>query len=161
MFERFTDRARLVVVQAQEEARRLDHDYIGTEHILLGLVHESIGGVATKALESLEISREAVRQRVEEAIGRGEQARTGHIPFTPQAKELLRLSLRESRHLGHSYIGTEHILLGVMSQGEGVASQVLTGLGADLDGVREQVVRLLDEYHRRQHGEGEEPAGAS
>lgn len=154
MFERFTDRARRVVVQAQEEARRLDHDYIRTEHILLGLVHESIGGVAAQALESLGISREAVRQRVEEAIGRGEAgAPSGHIPFTPQAKQLLELSLRESRHLGHSYVGTEHILLGVISQGEGVASQVLTGLDADLDGVREQVVRLLDEY-RRQHGEG-------
>jgi ATP-dependent Clp protease ATP-binding subunit ClpC len=155
MFERYTDRARRVVVQAREETLRLNHDHIGTEHILLGLVHESAGGVAAKALESLGISREAVRQRVEEAIGRGEQAPSGHIPFTRQARKVLKLSSRESRHLGHSYIGTEHILLGVISQGEGVASQVLTGLGADLDRVREQVVRLLDEYHIRQQGEDE------
>jgi ATP-dependent Clp protease ATP-binding subunit ClpC len=150
MFERFTDRARLVVVQAQEEARSLSHDYIGTEHLLLGLVHEG-SGVAAKALESLGIAPEAVRQRVEEATGRGEQARSGHIPFTPQAKKVLELSLQESRALGHTYIGTEHILLGVIRQGEGVAVQVLSGLGADLDPVREQVIRLLDEY-RRTHG---------
>jgi ATP-dependent Clp protease ATP-binding subunit ClpC len=154
MFERFTDRARRVVVQAQAEASRLNHDHIGTEHILLGLVHENIGGVGAKALESLGISLDAVRQRVDEAIGRGKQARYGHIPFTPQAKKLLELSLREARALGHDYVGTEHILLAVISQGEGVASQVLTGLGAELDGVREQVVRLLEEYRRRHH-EGE------
>jgi ATP-dependent Clp protease ATP-binding subunit ClpC len=153
MFERYTDRARRVVVQAREEALRLDHGYIGTEHILLGLVHESIGGVAAQALESLEISRETVRQRVEEAIGRGEQAPAGHIRFTRPARKLLKRFWRESRHLGHSYIGTEHILLGVISQGKGVASQVLTELGADLDGVRAEVVRLQDEYHRRQPGE--------
>ena len=163
MFERYTHRARRVVVQAREEALRLEHGYIGTEHILLGLVHESVGGVAAEALESLGISRETVRQRVEEAIDRGEQAPSGHMPFTPQAKKLLELFWRESRRLGHSYIGTEHILLGVIRQGEGVAGHVLTGLGADLDGVREQVVRLLDEYHRRQpeEWEGEGPAEAS
>jgi hypothetical protein len=151
MFERFTDRARRVVVLAQEEARILRHNYIGPEHILLGLIHEG-SGVAAKALESLGISQETVRQRVEEAIGRGEQAPFGHIPFTPQAKKLLESSLRESRALGHNYIGTEHILLALIGQGESVAAQVLTGLGADLNGAREQVIRLLDEY-RRQHGQ--------
>jgi ATP-dependent Clp protease ATP-binding subunit ClpC len=150
MFERFTDRARRVVVLAQEEARILGHNYIGPEHILLGLIHEG-SGVAAKVLESLGISQETVRQRVEEAIGRGEQAQSGHIPFTPQAKKLLESSLRESRALGHSYIGTEHILLALIGQGDGVAAQVLTGLGADLNGAREQVIRILEEY-RRQHG---------
>jgi ATP-dependent Clp protease ATP-binding subunit ClpC len=150
MFERFTDRARRVVVQAQQEARNLDHNYIGTEHILLGLVHEG-NGVAAKALESLGISLETVRQRVEEVIARGEYASSGHIPFTPQAKKLLELSLRETRSLGHTYIGTEHILLALIRQGDSVAAQVLTGLGADLNAVREQVIRLLEEY-RREHG---------
>jgi ATP-dependent Clp protease ATP-binding subunit ClpC len=152
MFERFTDRARRVVVRAQEEARMLDHDHVGTEHVLLGLTHESIGGVAPKVLESLGIGLEAVRQRVTEVIGRGEQAPSGHIPFTEQAKKLLQLSLQESRDLGHNYIGTEHILLGLIREREGVAAQVLSGLGADLDGAREQVIRLLDEY-RRKHGQ--------
>ena len=151
MLERFTDRARRVVVQAQEEARTLDHNYVGPEHLLLGLTHEGIGGVGPKALESLGISLEAVRQRVEEVTGRGEQAPSGHIPFTPQAKEVLKLALDESVQLGHSYIGTEHILLGLIREGDGVATQVLTGLGADLDGAREQVIRLLEEY-RRKHG---------
>jgi ATP-dependent Clp protease ATP-binding subunit ClpC len=151
MFERFTDRARLVVVQAQKEARRLDHDHVGTEHLLLGLVHESIGGVAARTLESLGIGLGAVRQRVEEVIGRGEQAPSGHIPFTPRAKKLLELALRESRALGHNYIGTEHILLGLIGEGDGVAAQVLSELGADLEGARAQVIRLLDEY-RRKHG---------
>jgi ATP-dependent Clp protease ATP-binding subunit ClpC len=150
MFERFTDRARRAVVRAQEEARMLGHNYIGPEHVLLGLVHDG-SGVAVKALESLGISREMVRQRVEEAIGRGEQAPSGHIPFIPRSKKLLERSLRESRALGHNYIGTEHILLAVIGEGEGVAAQVLTGLGASLSGVREQVIRILDEY-RRQHG---------
>lgn len=151
MFERFTDRARLVVVRAQEEARTLDHDHVGPEHLLLGLVHESIGGVAGKALESLGIGLEAVRHRVEAVIGRGEEAPSGHVPFTPQAKEVLRLSLDEAVQLGHHYVGTEHILLGVIRGGDGVAARALTGLGADLDGTREQVIRLLDEY-RREHG---------
>jgi ATP-dependent Clp protease ATP-binding subunit ClpC len=151
MFERFTDRARRVVVRAQEEARTLDHNYLGPEHLLLGLTHESIGGVAAGALESLGIGLEAVRQRVEEVTGRGEQALSGHIPFTPQAKEVLKLALDESVQLGHSYIGTEHILLGLIREGDSVAAHVLTGLGADLDGAREQVIRLLDEY-RREHG---------
>jgi len=142
MFERFTDRARRVVVLAQEEARMLNHNYIGTEHILLGLIHEG-QGVAAKALESLGISLEAVRQQVEEIIGQGQQAPSGHIPFTPRAKTVLELSLRETKELGHSYIGTEHILLGLLREGQGVAAQVLVELGADLDRVREQVVQVL------------------
>jgi ATP-dependent Clp protease ATP-binding subunit ClpC len=149
MFERFTDRARLAVVQAQEEATTLDHNYLGTEHLLLSLTHESVGGSGAKALKSLGISLEAVRLRVAEAIGRGEQAPPGHIPFTPQAKNVLKLSLDEALQLGHHYIGTEHLLLGLIREGDGVAAQVLTGLGADLDGAREQVVRLLDEYRRQ------------
>jgi ATP-dependent Clp protease ATP-binding subunit ClpA len=142
MFERFTDRARRVVVLAQEEARLLNHNYIGTEHILLGLAREG-DGVAAKALESLEISLEAVRQQVEQIIGRGKQAPSGHIPFTPRAKKVLELSLREAHHLGHNYIGTEHILLGLIREGEGVAAQVLVDLGADLNRVRQQVIELL------------------
>src|SRR5262245_23165971 len=142
MFERFTDRARRVVVLAQEEARMLNHNYIGTEHILLGLIHEG-EGVAAKALESLGISLEAVRQQVEEIIGQGQQAPSGHIPFTPRAKKVLELSLREALQLGHNYIGTEHILLGLIREGEGVAAQVLVKLGADLNRLRQQVIQLL------------------
>jgi ATP-dependent Clp protease ATP-binding subunit ClpC len=145
MFERFTDRARRVVVLAQEEARMLNHNYIGTEHILLGLIHEG-EGVAAKALESLGISLEAVRQQVEEIIGQGQQAPSGHIPFTPRAKKVLELSLREALQLGHNYIGTEHILLGLIREGEGVAAQVLVKLGADLNRVRQQVIQLLHGY---------------
>jgi ATP-dependent Clp protease ATP-binding subunit ClpC len=145
MFERFTDRARRVVVLAQEEARMLNHNYIGTEHILLGLIHEG-EGVAAKALESLGISLEAVRQQVEEIIGQGQQAPSGHIPFTPRAKKVLELSLREALELGHNYIGTEHILLGLLREGEGVAAQILVRLGADRDRVREQVIQLLSGY---------------
>jgi len=143
MFERFTDRARRVVVLAQEEARMLDHNYIGTEHLLLGLIHEG-EGVAAKALEAMGISLDAVRQQVEAIIGRGEQAPSGHIPFTPRAKRVLELSLRESGVLGHNYIGTEHILLGLVREGEGVAAQVLVKLGADLKRVRQIVIQLLD-----------------
>jgi ATP-dependent Clp protease ATP-binding subunit ClpC len=145
MFERFTDRARRVVVLAQEEARMLNHNYIGTEHILLGLIHEG-EGVAAKALESLGISLEAVRSQVEEIIGQGQAAPTGHIPFTPRAKKVLELSLREALQLGHNYIGTEHILLGLIREGEGVAAQVLQKLGADLNRVRQQVIQLLSGY---------------
>jgi ATP-dependent Clp protease ATP-binding subunit ClpC len=145
MFERFTDRARRVVVLSQEEARMLNHNYIGTEHILLGLIHEG-EGVAAKALESLGISLEAVRQQVEEIIGQGQQAPSGHIPFTPRAKKVLELSLREALQLGHNYIGTEHILLGLIREGEGVAAQVLVKLGADLNRVRQQVIQLLSGY---------------
>ena len=153
MFERFTDRARRVVVLAQEEARMLNHNYIGTEHILLGLIHEG-EGVAAKALESLGISLEAVRSQVEEIIGQGQQAPSGHIPFTPRAKKVLELSLREALQLGHNYIGTEHILLGLIREGEGVAAQVLVKLGADLNRVRQQVIQLLAGY------QGKEPAAA-
>jgi ATP-dependent Clp protease ATP-binding subunit ClpC len=142
MFERFTDKARRVVVLAQEEARMLSHNYIGTEHILLGLVHEG-EGVAAKALEALDIHLEAVRLQVEEIIGKGQQALPGHIPFTPRAKKVLELSLRESLQLGHDYIGTEHILLGLVREGEGVAAQVLVRLGADLNRVRVEVIKLV------------------
>ena len=142
MFERFTDRARRVVVLAQEEARMLDHNYIGTEHILLGLVHEG-EGVACQALESLGVSLEAVRQQVTEIIGHGSFPPTGHIPFTPRAKKIMEFSLREATQLGHRYIGTEHILLGIIREGEGVAAQVLVQLGADLNKVRQQVIQLI------------------
>jgi ATP-dependent Clp protease ATP-binding subunit ClpA len=145
MFERFTDRARRVVVLAQEEARLLNHNYIGTEHILLGLIHEG-EGVAATSLESLGISLEAVRGQVEEIIGQGQSAPTGHIPFTPRAKKVLELSLREAKQLGHNYIGTEHILLGLVREGEGVAAQVLVELGADLSWVRQQVIQVLSGY---------------
>jgi ATP-dependent Clp protease ATP-binding subunit ClpC len=142
LFERFTDRARRVVVLAQEEARMLNHNYIGTEHILLGLIHED-EGIACRALESLGISLGAVRSQVEEIIGRGQAVPSGHIPFTPRAKKVLELSLREALQLGHNYIGTEHILLGLVREGEGVAAQVLQKLGADLHRVRSQVMQLL------------------
>ncbi|MGO1539361.1 MAG: ATP-dependent Clp protease ATP-binding subunit [Leucobacter sp.] len=145
MFERFTDRARRVVVLAQEEAKMLNHNYIGTEHILLGLIHEG-EGVAAKALEQLEISLDAVREQVTDIIGTGQQPPAGHIPFTPRAKKVLELSLREALQLGHNYIGTEHILLGLIREGEGVAAQVLVKLGADLNRVRQTVIQLLSGY---------------
>ena len=145
MFERFTDRARRVVVLAQEEARMLNHDYIGTEHILLGLLREG-DGVGARTLDSLGISLDAVRQQVQEIIGRGQQAPSGHIQFTPRAKKALELSLRESLQLGHNCIGTEHMLLGLLREGDGVAAQVLVRLGADLDRVRQQVIQLLHGY---------------
>ena len=154
MFEKFTDRARRVIVLAQEEARMLDHNYIGTEHLLLGLIHEG-RGVAARALESLGVSLEAVRQDVEEMIGRGQETLSGHIPFTPRAKKVLELSLRESQMLGHDYIGTEHILLGLIREGEGVAAQVLVKLGADLNRVRQQVLELLGGWTAAQAGEAE------
>ncbi len=159
MFERFTDRARRVVVLAQEEARLLNHNYIGTEHILLGLIHEG-EGVAAKALESLGISLEAVRNQVEEIIGQGGSSPSGHIPFTPRAKKVLELSLREALQLGHNYIGTEHILLGLIREGEGVAAQVLVKLGADLSRVRQQVIQLLSGYTGPSGGPAEK-AGAT
>jgi ATP-dependent Clp protease ATP-binding subunit ClpC len=152
MFERFTDRARRVVVLAQEEARALNHNYIGTEHILLGLIHEG-EGVAAKALESLDISLQAVRQQVEEIIGRDANPSTGHIPFTPRAKKVLEFSLREALQLGHNYIGTEHILLGLIREGEGVAAGVLVKLGADLAKVRQTVIALLQGYQASTKGE--------
>ncbi|MFT4124127.1 MAG: Clp protease N-terminal domain-containing protein, partial [Microbacteriaceae bacterium] len=149
MFERFTDRARRVVVLAQEEAKMLNHNYIGTEHILLGLIHEG-EGVAAKALESLGISLDAVREQVQDIIGQGQTQPTGHIPFTPRAKKVLELSLREALQLGHNYIGTEHILLGLIREGEGVAAQVLVKLGADLNKVRQQVIQLLSGYQGKE-----------
>jgi Clp amino terminal domain, pathogenicity island component len=142
MFERFTDRARRVVVLAQEEARLLDHGYIGTEHILLGLIQEG-EGVAARALESLDISLDTVRQEVVAIIGHGDDKPGGHIPFTPRAKKVLELSLREALALGHNYIGTEHILLGLVREGQGVAAQVLAKLGGSLDRVRQAVVVAL------------------
>jgi len=157
MFERFTDRARRVVVLAQEEARMLNHNYIGTEHILLGLIHEG-EGVAAKGLEALGISLEGVRAQVEEIIGQGQQAPSGHIPFTPRAKKVLELSLREALQLGHNYIGTEHILLGLIREGEGVAAQVLVKLGADLNRVRQQVIQLLSGYQGKEAAASSGPA---
>lgn len=151
MFERFTDRARRVIVLAQEEAKLLKHNYIGTEHILLGLIHEG-EGIAAKALEGMDISLEGVREQVVDIIGEGQQAPTGHIPFTPRAKKVLELSLREALQLGHTYIGTEHILLGLIREGEGVAAQVLVKLGADLGRVRQEVIKLISGY------QGKEPA---
>jgi len=145
MFERFTDRARRVVVLAQEEARMLNHDYIGTEHILLGILREG-DGYAARALESLGISLDAVRQQVEEIIGQGQQAPSGPVPFTPRAKKVLELSLRESVQFGHNCIGPEHILLGILREGDGVAAQVLVALGADLNRVRQQVIQLVHGY---------------
>ena len=142
MFERFTDRGRRAVVLAQEEARLLNHNYIGTEHLLLGLVHEG-QGVAAEALASQGISLEAAQQQVEEIIGRGQRSPSGHIPFTARAKKVLELSAREADALGHHYIGTEHVLLGLLRAGEGVAVQVLVGLGADLNRVRDQVLQGL------------------
>src|SRR2546427_3946782 len=154
VFERFSDRARRVVVLAQEEARMLNHNYIGTEHILLGLCHEGEGGAA-KALEVMGGSLGAIRSQVEAIIGRGAAGEvTGHIPFTPRAKKVLELSLRESLQLGHNYIGTEHLLLGLIREGEGVGAQVLVKLGADLNRVRVQVIKLLEGY------EGKESTGA-
>ena len=155
MFERFTDRARRVVVLAQDEARELNHNYIGTEHILLGLISEG-DGVAAKALESMGISLEAVRSEVVDIIGRGAQPPSGHIPFTPRAKKVLEYSLREALQLGHKYIGTEHILLGLIREGEGVAAQVLVKLGADLPRVRQQVIQLLSGF---QGGDSDGAAG--
>jgi ATP-dependent Clp protease ATP-binding subunit ClpC len=146
MFERFTDRARRVVVLAQDEARTLQHDYIGTEHVLLGLISVD-GGVAARALESLGITRQAVREQVEALVGRGERpSRSGHIPFSGRAKKVLELSLREAIQLGHNYIGTEHILLGLIREADGAAAQALRRLGADLDTVRQQVIELLQQY---------------
>jgi ATP-dependent Clp protease ATP-binding subunit ClpC len=149
MFEKFTDKARRVVVLAQEEAKMLNHNYIGTEHILLGLIHEG-EGVAAKALEALGINLDAVREQVQEIIGQGQTPPTGHIPFTPRAKKVLELSLREALQLGHSYIGTEHLLLGLIREGEGVAAQVLTKLGADTNRVRQQVIQLLSGFQGKE-----------
>ncbi|PKN78312.1 MAG: NDP-hexose 4-ketoreductase, partial [Chloroflexi bacterium HGW-Chloroflexi-9] len=152
-FDKFTERARRVLTLAQEEAQRFNHNYIGTEHLLLGLIREQ-DGIAAKALESLSISLEDVHQQVEELIGRGTYVPTGHIPFTPRAKKVLELSLREALQLGHNYIGTEHILLGLIREGEGVAAQVLLNLGADLEKVRSAVIQLLSGYYGGKQAEG-------
>ena len=149
MFERFTDRARRVIVLAQDEARLLNHNYIGTEHILLGLIHEG-EGVGAKALESLGITLEGVREQVREIITEGTQAPTGHIPFTPRAKKVLELSLREALQLGHGYIGTEHILLGLLREGDGVAVKVLTRMGAQPAAVRQEVIERLSGYQGKE-----------
>ncbi|RRR26343.1 ATP-dependent Clp protease ATP-binding subunit [Schaalia georgiae] len=158
MFERFTDRARRVVVLAQDEARGLKHNYIGTEHLLLGLITEG-EGVAAKALETMGIKGDAVRKSVIEIIGEGEKPVEGHIPFTPRAKRVFELSLREALQLGHNYIGTEHLLLGLLKEGEGVAAQVLTKQGADLAQVRQTVIQMLSGYQRGDD-EGRESVGA-
>ena len=157
MFERFTDRARRVVVLAQEEARMLNHNYIGTEHLLLGLIHEG-EGIAAKALESMGVTLSAVREQVQDIIGPGQQAPSGHIPFTPRAKKVLELSLREALQLGHNYIGTEHILLGLIRAGEGVASQVLSKLGAEPSRVRQTVIDMISGYQGGS-GDSKEAAG--
>ena len=150
MFERFTDRARRVVVFAQDEARGLNHNWIGTEHLLLAVIREG-HGVGAKALESMQISLDAARQQVESIIGRGQNpVGDGHIPFTPRAKKVLELSLREALQLGHNYIGTEHILLGLIREGDGVAAQVLVSLGCDLNRARQQVIQLLHGYPGKQ-----------
>ena len=159
MFQRFTDRARRVVVLAQHEARTLDHGYIGTEHILLGLIDEG-QGVAATALTSMGISLDEMRQAVQDTIGRGAEPlpESGHIPFTPRAKKVLELSLRESQQLGHTYIGTEHILLALIRE-EGVGAQLLAGAGVDLDRARQQVIELL--HGHREAGVAAVPAAAA
>jgi ATP-dependent Clp protease ATP-binding subunit ClpC len=150
MFERFTDRARRVVVFAQDEARGLNHNWIGTEHLLLAVIREG-HGVGAKALESMQISLDATRQQVESMIGRGQNpVGDGHIPFTPRAKKVLELSLREALQIGHNYIGTEHILLGLIREGDGVAAQVLVSLGCDLNRARQQVIQLLHGHPGKQ-----------
>jgi ATP-dependent Clp protease ATP-binding subunit ClpC len=159
MFERFTEKARRVVVYAQEEARMLNQNYIGTEHLLLGLIREQ-DGIAAKALESLSISLEDVHAQVEDLIGRGTFVPTGHIPFTPRAKKVLELALREALQLGHNYIGTEHILLGLIREGEGVAAQVLQSLGVDLTRARQAVIQLLAGYAIEAEAAGGETVGA-
>jgi ATP-dependent Clp protease ATP-binding subunit ClpA len=153
MFERFTDRARRVVILAQEEARMLDHNYIGTEHVLLGLINEG-EGVAAKALRALDVDLDTLRREVEALVGRGQQPESGHIPFTPRAKKVLELALRESVHLGHEYIGTEHLLLGLVREGEGPAAQVLAQRGIELARVRQEVVRLLHGHQVREGRRG-------
>jgi hypothetical protein len=158
MFERFTDRGRRVVVLAQEEARLLDHNYIGTEHLLLGLIREG-EGVAARALASLGISLEAVRQQVAETVGRGQQPPSGHIPFTPRSKKVLELSAREADDLGHSYVTTEHLLLGLLREGNGVAVQVLVRLGADMNSVRDQVLQLMHGQAGRDMADERPPLG--
>ena len=159
MFERFTDRARRVVVLAQEEARKLEHDYIGTEHLLLALIREG-DGVAAKALRALDVDLDTLRREVEALVGRGQQPSPGHIPFTPRAKKVLELALRESVQLGHDYIGTEHLLLGLLREGEGPAAQVLQQRGIELNTVRQEVIRLLHGHQGRAGRRGRRVAWA-
>ena len=160
VFERFTDRSRQVLVLAQEEARLLNHNFIGTEHVLLGLIHEG-EGVAAMALDSLGVTLGGVRVRVEETIGPAGSVNTGSPPFTPRAKKVLELSLREAMQMGHKYIGTEHLLLGLLREGEGVATQVLLSLGANLERVRQEVIQLLSGYGSKGSAEGARTSGAS
>jgi ATP-dependent Clp protease ATP-binding subunit ClpC len=154
MFERFTDRARRVVVLAQEEARMLSHGYIGTEHLLLGVIHEG-GGASGAALESLSITLDDARAQVVSIVPRGQEPLSGHIPFTPRAKKILELSLREALDLGHSSIGPEHILLGIVREGQGVANQVLVNLGADGPRVRAEVIRFIQQGEAEAETEAE------
>ena len=151
MFERFTERARQVVVLAQEEARTLKHNYIGTEHILLGLLREE-EGLAARVLESLDITVERVRAQVVRIVGSGEEVTSGQIPFTPRAKKVLELALREALSLGHNYIGTEHILLGLVRENEGVAARILLDFEADAERIRSEVIRMLSGPGRRPPG---------
>ncbi|MEA2478343.1 MAG: ATP-dependent Clp protease ATP-binding subunit ClpC, partial [Thermoleophilaceae bacterium] len=153
MFERFTERARQVVVLAQEEARILKHNYIGTEHILLGLLREE-EGLAARVLESLDITVERVRAQVVRIVGSGEEVTSGQIPFTPRAKKVLELALREALSLGHNYIGTEHILLGLVRENEGVAARILLDFDADSEKIRNEVIRMLSGPGGRRQGQG-------
>ena len=156
MFERFTERARQVVVLAQDEARALKHNYIGTEHILLGLLREE-EGLAARVLESLDITVEEVRAQVARIVGQGDEVTTGQIPFTPRAKKVLELALREALSLGHNYIGTEHILLGLVRENEGVAARILLDFDADAEKIRNEIIRMLSGPGRRQAGAGARP----
>ena len=160
MFERFTERARQVVVLAQEEARTLKHNYIGTEHILLGLLREE-EGLAARVLEGLEITVEEVRAQVIRIVGSGEEVTSGQIPFTPRAKKVLELALREALSLGHNYIGTEHILLGLVRENEGVAARILPDFDADSEKIRNEIIRMLSGPGRRQQGQGGAAARAA
>src|SRR5690348_8101897 len=151
MFERFTERARQVVVLAQDEARTLKHNYIGTEHILLGLLREE-EGLAARVLDTLDITVEEVRAQVARIVGQGDEVTTGQIPFTPRAKKVLELALREALSLGHNYIGTEHILLGLVRENEGVAARILLDFDADSEKIRNEVIRMLSGPGSRQRG---------
>ena len=153
MFERFTERARQVVVLAQDEARALKHNYIGTEHILLGLLREE-EGLAARVLESLDITVEEVRAQVARIVGQGDEVTTGQIPFTPRAKKVLELALREALSLGHNYIGTEHILLGLVRENEGVAARILLDFDADAEKIRNEIIRMLSGPGRQRQGGG-------
>ena len=160
MFERFTDRARRVIVLAQQEARMLSHNYIGTEHLLLGLLADG-GGTAASALESLGVTLDAAREQVREIIGEGQQSQQGHIPFTPRAKRVLELSLREALNLGDDHIGTEHLLLGLLAEGDGVGAQIVARLGASRRAVHDKVIELIgSERDPAAAGIGSWPRGA-